>query len=116
MSIFSALENFRPFLGDIWQRQRGAFVLLCLLATIAGYLEGLGISVAAPLLASMGVEGGGSGPIAELTGGIMGALGMDSSPMGFGLLLVVLVLLATLFGLVQAWIAVRLQTNYVLNW
>ena len=116
MAVFSALENFRPFLGDIWQRQRGAFVLLCLLATIAGFLEGLGISTAAPLLASMGVEGGGSGPIAELTGRIMGALGLDSGPMGFGLLLVVLVLLATLFGLVQAWVAVRLQTNYVLNW
>jgi len=91
-------------------------VLLCLLATIAGLLEGLGISTAAPLLASMGVEGEKSGPIAELTGSLMGVFGLDSSPMGFGLLLVGLVLLATLLGLVQAWVAVRLQTNYVLNW
>ena len=116
MSAFSALENFRPFLGDIWRRQRGAFLALCLLATIAGLLEGIGISTAAPLLASMGVEGGKSGPIHELTGTIMGVIGFDPSPMGFGLLLVGLVFLATLFGLTQAWVAVRLQTNYVLSW
>ena len=116
MSSFSALENFRFFLGDIWHRQRGAFVALCLLATIAGLLEGVGISTAAPLLASMGVEGGKSGPIYELTGTIIGVVGLDPSPMGFGLLLVGLVFLATLFGLTQAWVAVRLQTNYVLSW
>ena len=89
---------------------------LCLLATIAGLLEGIGISTAAPLLASMGVEGGKSGPIHELTGTIMGVIGLDPSPMGFGLLLVGLVFLAALFGLTQAWVAVRLQTNYVLSW
>ena len=89
---------------------------LCLLATIAGFLEGIGISTAAPLLASMGVEGGKSGPIVELTGTIMGVIGLDPSPMGFGLLLVGLVFLAALFGLTQAWVAVRLQTNYVLSW
>ena len=89
---------------------------LCLLATIAGLLEGIGISTAAPLLASMGVEGGKSGPIHELTGTIMGVIGLDPSPMGFGLLLVGLVFLAALIGLTQAWVAVRLQTNYVLSW
>lgn len=89
---------------------------LCLLATIAGLLEGIGISTAAPLLASMGVEGGKSGLIHELTGTIMGVIGLDPSPMGFGLLLVGLVFLAALFGLTQAWVAVRLQTNYVLSW
>ena len=89
---------------------------LCLLATIAGLLEGIGISTAAPLLESMGVEGGKSGPIHELTGTIMGVIGLDPSPMGFGLLLVGLVFLAALFGLTQAWVAVRLQTNYVLSW
>jgi ATP-binding cassette subfamily C protein len=91
-------------------------VLLCLLSAIAGLLEGLGISTAAPMLASMGVEGDKSGPISEVTGTIMGVIGLDSSPIGFGFLLVGLVLLATLFGLVQAWVAVRLQTNYVLSW
>ena len=89
---------------------------LCLLATIAGLLEGIGISTAAPLLASMGVEGGKSGLIHELTGTIMGVIGLDPSPMGFGLLLVGLVFLAALFGLSQGWVAVRLQTNYVLSW
>ena len=46
----------------------------------------------------------------------MGVIGLDPSPMGFGLLLVGLVFLAALFGLTQAWVAVRLQTNYVLSW
>ena len=111
-----SLVGFGTFLSDIWRKQRGSFVLLCLLSAIAGVLEGLGISTAAPLLASMGVEGENIGPIAELTGTIMGVLGLDSSPIGFGLLLVGLVFLATLFGLTQAWVAVRLQTNYVLSW
>ena len=57
---------------------------LCLLATIAGLLEGIGISTAAPLLASMGVEGGKSGPIHELTGTIMGVIDLIQ-PDGFRL-------------------------------
>lgn len=115
MNIISS-SDFGALFGDIWRRQRGAFVLLCLLSAIAGFLEGLGISIAAPLLASMGVEGGKSGPIFELTATIMTVLGLNPDPIGFGMLLVGLVLIATLFGLIQAWIAVRLQTNYVLDW
>ena len=115
MSTVSS-AGFVTFLSDIWRKQRGSFVLLCSLSVMAGLLEGLGISTAAPLLGSMGVEGGKSGPIHELTGTIMGVIGLDPSPMGFGLLLVGLVFLAALFGLTQAWVAVRLQTNYVLSW
>ena len=103
-------------LADIWRKQRGGFLFLCLLSAIAGLLEGLGITAAAPLLASMGVEGENVGPITVLTETIMAVLGLDSSPIGFGLLLLGLVFLATLFGLTQAWVAVRLQTNYVLSW
>ena len=110
------LKDYRALLCDIWRKQRASFVLLCLLSAIAGLLEGLGISTAAPLLASMGVEGDKSGPISGVTGTIMGVIGLDSSPIGFGFLLVGLVFLSTLFGLVQAWVAVRLQTNYVLSW
>ena len=112
----NSFSKIRPLISDIWHRQRGAFALLCLLSAIAGLLEGIGISIVAPLLASMGVEGEKSSPVFALMSRITDMLGLDSGPMDFGLLMIGFVLLSSLFGLIQAWVAVRLQTNYVLKW
>ena len=112
MKEFSA--TFAALLRDICCKQGGALIALPAFS-YWGIARRPGHSW--PLLFwPVWVLRGAPGPIAELTGSIMGVLGLDSGPIGFGLLLVGLVLLATLMGLIQARIAVKLQTNYVLAW
>jgi ATP-binding cassette subfamily C protein len=87
---------------------------------IAGLVEGLALASVVPLLSAVGVghvqgEGGG-GMLAELAITVLGILGIPPSLNAIAGFVLVALLISTILFLTQAYLGVRLQTNYVYAW
>ena len=107
----------RFLLTDAVATFRWRVPLLVVLMVVSGILEGLALTIALPLLGSLGASST-AGPtgIIGLLGGLPDALGLPQGPVGIGILMLVLIMGSAVAFLGQAWLAAKLQAEYVVKW
>ncbi len=93
--------------------------LYLFLLALTGLLEGLTIASIVPLLAAIGIGDGGhgvGGMVSRTVLGLLNYLGLGVSVTAIAALILFFLSLSTMFFLVQAYVGVSLQTDYVSRW
>ncbi len=91
--------------------------VLFALMVLSGLLEGLAVTMALPLLASLGAaDGGRAGILTGKLAALPGALGLPGGPVGVGILMIGLVAVSAAAFVAQARMMTALQARYVEWW
>ena len=91
--------------------------LLVFLMVVTGVLEGLAVTIALPLLSSLGASDTNStSGFVNLLEDFLNTLGLPQGPIGIGVLMLVLITGSTITFIWQARLAAKLQAEYVLRW
>ena len=112
------LGDFLAFYRDVWRKMRRRAAVLILLTLISSILESLTIASLVPLFATIGVSAGAhsSHAITRVVQSALATIGTTLSPVTVGLVLLALLGATAATAILQARIAVRLQTEYVARW
>ncbi|WP_447968604.1 ABC transporter ATP-binding protein [Nitrospira sp. M1] len=111
------MGELRFLIIDAWRVFGIRVLVLVTLLVISGLLEGIAITVALPLLGSLGVSGPESqSGFKAFLADIPSTLGLPEGPLGVGILMLGFILLSVIAFLAQARLAATLQVEYVVRW
>lgn len=108
-------NNYLLLLRDLWNNFRFHFVVLVIVMTLAGLIEGLAVALLLPLFARIGIASlPGSGALSGLLFGLDNLLGGSWINL-LGLIIAVSLLQGVLI-LLQGWLFARLTQSYATRW
>ncbi len=116
-SLHESAPALRMLIADIGRRLRGGIVLLLGLSVVNGLLEGIGVLLLLPLLATIGIGGGESRlPLLGDIGQRLTAIGIEANTVSILVLIVVVFLIQYLVFLSYSHMVANLQYRYEALW